>query len=121
MKIKGLGNLTMGELRTELLNGGRFVIYEYCISVLVASYKRPSAIHFVRSGESRVLKGLAYSLLSFLLGWWGVPMGPVYTVEAITHNFRGGKDVSSDVVDLLTGKPANKSASSTKNTGKNRR
>jgi lipopolysaccharide export LptBFGC system permease protein LptF len=55
----------------------------------------------VRAGENRVLKGLGFSLLSFLLGWWGIPWGPIYTVQALWNNFQGGKDVTTEVLASL--------------------
>jgi hypothetical protein len=41
-------------------------------------------------GACSVKAGLPYSFGTFLLGWWGIPWGPIYTVQAITRNFRGG-------------------------------
>jgi hypothetical protein len=41
-------------------------------------------------GSCSVKAGLPYSLGTLLLGWWGIPWGPVFTVQAIARNFRGG-------------------------------
>ena len=41
-------------------------------------------------GSCSVKAGLPYSFGTLLLGWWGIPWGPVYTVQAIARNFRGG-------------------------------
>jgi hypothetical protein len=41
-------------------------------------------------GSCSVKAGLLYSFGTLLLGWWGIPWGPVYTVQAIARNFRGG-------------------------------
>jgi hypothetical protein len=101
-KIIGLDGIqTQGQLQQELASGGRFVLYQYCISILIMTFKRSSNVYFVRAGENRVLKGLGFSLLSFLLGWWGIPWGPIYTVQALWNNFQGGKDVTTEVLASL--------------------
>lgn len=98
-KIIGLDGIqTQGQLQQEIASGGRFVIYQYCISILIMTFKRGSNIYLVHAGEDRVLKGLGFSLLSFLLGWWGIPWGPIYTVQALWNNFQGGKDVTTEVL-----------------------
>ena len=98
MKIVGTETLGTGELNFELQRGGKFVVYYYCISLLVITFKRPSDIYFVRLGESRVSKGLVFSLISLLLGWWGFPWGPIYTISSFITNFRGGEDVTQKVL-----------------------
>jgi hypothetical protein len=46
-------------------------------------------------GSCSIKAGLPYSLGTLLLGWWGIPWGPIYTVQAIAKNFRGGVVLSS--------------------------
>jgi hypothetical protein len=31
--------------------------------------------------------------LTSLLGWWGIPWGPIYSIQSLVTNFRGGKQV----------------------------
>jgi hypothetical protein len=101
MKIEGIEGMTGTELRIELQRGGAFVIFQYCISILVITFKRSSSIYFIRAGESAVSKGLVFSLLSLLLGWWGIPWGPIYTIQSLVTNFQGGKDVTQEVMASL--------------------
>ena len=101
--IKNLEGLTVEDLNRELRNGGRFVVYEYCISIVVMTFKRGSDIYFFRADESSVKDGIGYSILSFLLGWWGIPWGPIYTIGALITNFSGGKDVTADVLNHING------------------
>ena len=98
MKINGLENMTGSDLRTELDRGAKFVIYQYCISVLIMTFKRPSDIYFIRAGESAVTNGLGFTILSLVFGWWGIPWGPIYTIQALATNFQGGKDVTQEVL-----------------------
>lgn len=100
-EIVGLDGMSDEEFDEELRNGGRFVIYSYCISLIILTFKQPSAIHFVRGGESRFVKGLPYTLISLLVGWWGIPFGIIYTIWCVAANSAGGTDVTSDVLDAM--------------------
>jgi hypothetical protein len=100
-KILGIEGLSPDQLRFELQRGGRFVLFQYCVSVLVVSFKRSSPIYFVRSGESPARKGIGYTLLTAVAGWWGIPWGPIFSVQAIYRNLSGGKDVTKEVAAAL--------------------
>jgi len=101
VKIIGMEGMDGRQLAFELQRGARFVIYQYCISILILTFRRPSNIYFVRVGESTVSRGLSFSLVSLLLGWWGIPWGPIYTIGSLMTNFRGGKDVTQEVLASL--------------------
>lgn len=98
MNIVGIEGLTNADVDAEVRKGARFVVYGYCISVLVMTFRRSSNIHFVRAGESRVVKGLPYTLLSLFLGWWGLPWGFIYTPMVLIENLGGGRDVTQQVL-----------------------
>ena len=100
-KIVGLENVSGVELAVELQKGGKFVIYRYCISILILTFYNTSNTYFVRADESRVMPGLIFSLLSLFLGWWGIPWGPIRTVQSLIINFQGGKDVTAEVVTAI--------------------
>ena len=100
-KINGIENMTGLELTTELANGARFVVYEYAISLLVITFYRSSNVTFIKSDQNAVAKGFRYSLLTFFLGWWGIPWGPIRSVQALVTNFKGGKDVTDRVVTAM--------------------
>jgi hypothetical protein len=46
-------------------------------------------------GSCSIKAGLPCCLGTLLLGWWGIPWGPIYTVQAIAKNLRGGVVLSS--------------------------
>jgi hypothetical protein len=99
MKIIGLQGLDDPQsIRAEVDRGARFVVYIYCVSVIVMTFKRTSDIHFVRAGQSAVVRGLPCTLVSFFFGWWGFPWGLVYTIEALIKNLGGGTDVTQAVL-----------------------
>lgn len=98
------------ELNFELQRGGKFVVYYYCISVIIMTFRRGSAIYFIKAGESAVSKSLPWSLISLVLGWWGIPWGPIWTIQSLALNFRGGKDVTASVVNALSGTAGSRAA-----------
>jgi hypothetical protein len=100
-KIRGIEEMKQGELDFELQRGAKFVLFQYCISVVVLTFRRPSDIYFIRQGENAVVKSLPFTLLSLVAGWWGIPWGPIYTIQSVYNNFRGGKDVTQAVVNSL--------------------
>lgn len=101
MRIHGIDKLTRAELEAAVAAGGRFVFYEYCISVLVVSLRRPSDVYFLRPGDLGLIRGLPFTLISLLLGWWGVPWGLVYTPLTLLTNLSGGREVTAEVWPLL--------------------
>jgi len=98
-KIVGMDDIKSGgHLQQEINQGGKFVIYQFCISILVITFKRSSNIYFISHEQNAVVKSLPYTLLSLILGWWGIPWGPIYTIQSVWVNFKGGKDVTQEVL-----------------------
>ena len=89
------------ELSLELQKGGKFVVYEYVISLVVITFFRSSNIAFVKADVNVVTKGLGYIFLTLFLGWWGIPWGPIRSIQALITNFKGGKDVTDRVVSAM--------------------
>jgi len=102
MKINGIEGLSAEQIKSEIEKGGKFVTFHYCISIVVLSFKQVSEIYFVRAGESGARKGLKYTLLALLLGWWGIPFGIFWTIEALIYNLGGGKNVTKEVMTFLS-------------------
>mgnify|MGYP003439566351 FL=1 len=103
MKIKNIGGLSAENLQEEVKQGGRFVYYAFTISGIVLTFKRTSGVYLLKKDESAVAKGMGFTLLSFLFGWWGFPFGPKYTLESIRTNMKGGKDVTDEVMATVAG------------------
>lgn len=101
MRIDGLGERSQDELRQALEAGGRFVFYEFCISLVVITFRRPSRVYFLPANDLGLVRGLPYSLCSLLLGWWGLPWGVIYTPLTVLTNLTGGCDVTAQVWPLL--------------------
>jgi hypothetical protein len=106
MKIHGLENITAEQLSQDVQDGAKFVTYQYCVSLVVVTFKRGSDIYFIRPGESAMTKGLSFTAISLLLGWWGIPWGPIYTIATLITNFGGGKNVTLEVMNALDSRRA---------------
>jgi len=102
MKVLGIEGLTLRELVDRVKDGGRFVVFNWCIGLGVASVRRPSAVYFVHPGERAAGCGFWRSLGTLLTGWWSVvPFGPAETMACLRENLRGGRDVTSGVLRTL--------------------
>ena len=110
MKITGIEHLTVDDVNHEVARGGRFVYYEFCVSIIVASRKGHSSIYFIKGGHSPFMKGLPFTLLTFLLGWWFIWRGPVWTIAALSTNLRGGNDVTETVLTSINETAASRKA-----------
>ncbi len=99
--ILGIEGMSPQELVFELQRGGKFVRYQWCVSALIITFKRFSAVHFVRAGESRQMKGLQWTLLSLVAGWWGIPWGPIWTIQSLVVNLKGGEDLTDSIARAL--------------------
>ena len=98
MNIRGVEGMTPEQVRFEVQRGARFVLFQYCISALVVTFRRPSDIYLIRAEENATVKGLPFTLLTLLLGWWGIPWGPIYSVQSLITNLGGGKKVTSEIM-----------------------
>ena len=101
MVIRGIDNRTREDLERELAEGGRFVFYEYCISLILITLRRPSDVYFLSAADQGIMRGLPYCLISFLLGWWGIPFGLVYTPATLFTNLCGGRELSGEQTALV--------------------
>jgi hypothetical protein len=105
MRIIGAENLSAADLQAELARGGRLVFFEYCISFVFVTLRSPSGVYLLRAGETGLVRGLSYSVLSLVLGWWGVPWGIIYTPLTLWTNLSGGRDVTAELRTYLPGAP----------------
>lgn len=100
-KIIGVDGKSIEEIIVLARAGGKFVVFEYCISPIIVTLDYDSNIHFIEpNGETRNLI-FRYSIISLLFGWESL-FGVIHTIRCLTVNFRGGKDVTQQVVDWLT-------------------
>jgi hypothetical protein len=82
MAIKGIEGMTERDIFEAVARGGRFVHYPYCISIVLVTLRRQSDVFFVPAGQSSVVKGLPYALISLFFGWWGFRGGRFLPLQA---------------------------------------
>jgi hypothetical protein len=82
--------------KSQLFNLGElsvtYVTYRYAISLIFVTFYGCSNPYEV-NGVTRFLFAAFYSLLTLLLGWWGLLWGPIRTVQALFVNLTGGREV----------------------------
>ena len=96
-----LPDMPKEQIRSELQAGARCILFHYCVSCLFWSFKMTSPTKVIKPEELDAFSGIKYSLLSLLLGWWGVPWGPIWTITTVVKNVHGGMDVTEEVEHLL--------------------
>ena len=101
MQIRNIENLRTDELKRELENGARFVVFEYCISIIVMTFRRSSDVYFIRSNEATIKHSWGFTLLTLVLGWWGIPWGPIYSIASLFTNISGGKNVTAEILTAI--------------------
>jgi hypothetical protein len=99
--IRGIGRMTVGEMRSEVRQGARFVVFEYVLSFVVITRRKTSAVFFLRPGERVFWKSLPYNLLTLIIGWWSFPWGPAFTIGAVKDNLQGGHNVTAQVIEQI--------------------
>jgi len=90
--------MTPHEIKAAVDAGARFVFFQFCISALVITFKRPSPIYFLQPGEGTFVRQLPFTLISLVGGWWGIPWGPIWTISTTITNLSGGKDVTHEIL-----------------------
>lgn len=65
------------------------VQFQTCISILLLTTKSPS--RFFISGQNNVLfASFVFTIVTLIVGWWGIPWGPIYTIQTVIKNLMGG-------------------------------
>lgn len=67
----------------------RYAIFLEAKSFVFATTR--SAIQGIFCSACAEKKALKASAVTWLLGWWGIPWGPIYSVQALWGNMLGGK------------------------------
>lgn len=100
-EIKNIEGLSVDDINRELSNGAKFVIFKWCISLLVITLRQGSDIYFIKAGESTTKYSIGFTLITFFLGWWGIPWGPIYSIGSLVTNFSGGEDITQAVLQHI--------------------
>jgi hypothetical protein len=63
--------------------------YQVVFSFLIVTYKLPTRIYIV-GHQATGFVATVCTMISLVFGWWGIPWGPIYTVQVVARNVRGG-------------------------------
>ena len=101
LDVHRFSNTTEKEFIAQLEAGKRFVVYHSAISIIVYSFRHSTRVHVTENRKLTIIKGLPWTLLTFLLGWWSIPSRPIFTVQCLYWNLQGGSDVSSNILEYI--------------------
>jgi hypothetical protein len=101
LPLAGHGPLPPEEVRARIAAGARLVRFEWCVSALLCTVRRQSAVYLTDSWQERHVRGLRYSLAALLFGPWAVPWGLIWTPWALWVNLTGGVDETDAVLAWL--------------------
>ena len=100
--IQKTAGLSLEQLYSNLSVGGRIITYGYCISIVALTFRLTSTPYFIRPGEKLNKYAWAYNLRSMLFGWWGIPWGPIYTIDMLKINRKhGGIDITDEILEKI--------------------
>ena len=71
----------------------------YVMSFFFVTYRR--AHSGIWCQQCRAFEAAKWTLVSGLLGWWGFPWGPIYTMQALYVNAKGGEQPAHNNAVLL--------------------
>ena len=83
------------QLAAAAAQGCRLVTYEYCISLIIVTWRRQSRVYLLAPDQLGLWEAAPYLLLTMFLGWWGLPWGLIYTPLALLTHLAGGRDASA--------------------------
>ena len=86
------------ELLNAIDNGARFVVFQYCISIIAFALVRYSPAILVMNEDELEEKAQSYNTLSKTFGWWSFPYGISETLRSLRINRAGGVDMTEDIL-----------------------
>ena len=100
LDLHRFSRMSATEFRNSLALGHRYSIYRYTISAFIYSATLSTNVKVAANVKSAKFKGLPYSIISLILGWWFIT-GPINTIASIATNTRGGIDVSGEILEYI--------------------
>ncbi len=67
----------------------RLIRYQWCISIIIITLTRGSSFH---AEEDKAAPLILSNLITLFGGWWGIPWGPIRSVQCFIENFKAEKD-----------------------------
>lgn len=102
VRLRNTENESVNTIQNKITKGYRFIVYPFCISLILFSIHVISPAYFVGPSDYRKKQARRYNLLSLIFGWWSIPFGPSKTINSIKTNLKGGVDITEDIMLNLT-------------------
>lgn len=77
--------------------------FQVAVSFLIVTFRFPTRIYIVGNHATGMVAALC-TVISLVLGWRGIPWGPIYTLQVVARNLRGG--LRQTVGERLSAAPA---------------
>lgn len=91
---------TLDYLGSPINTETRLVRYRYSFSYVIATSTRSSGLCILGSRQARSCRILCI-LSTLFAGWWGIPWGPVKTIQSVFVDTASGGDLSDTVSGFL--------------------
>ncbi len=101
--VAGTEGMSIQQIEDDILRGGRFRVFLWNFSIIVMSFQRSTGLRYYRAGEGCGASAWPWTVLSMLIGWWGIPWGVIYTIGTLYTNCMGGKDITADILSAIVG------------------
>src|SRR5712691_4447206 len=75
-------------------------VFNYAASAVFFSVRRVGSSG-IFCASCRRKEAIKWSLLTGLVGWWGIPWGPIFTIQTLVRNARGGRQEKNLNAGLL--------------------
>ena len=97
MKIQGIEGMSPDQLQFEIQRGAKLVCYQYCISILVMTFRRSSDAYFIPCRRKSRFRKDCPGPCSAWLRAGGEFRGDRFSpVQSLVTNFKGGKDLTAE-------------------------
>ena len=101
-KLQNINISDLEELKREINNGARFIMFNYRIGLGLVSLLRFSPAIFIKRENEIENFEKKYNLLNIIFGPWFLFKGPFLTYDAYKVNKKGGIDITKDIMVNIT-------------------
>ena len=79
----------------EIAPSTKLVSYTYVISLLVVTFRRSTRYYFMEAEKGKAFGAkLSCIVCNLLLGWWGIPWGPIWTIKETIGDLTDTRTIS---------------------------
>lgn len=98
--VRAFSRMSEAELYRSIAMGERYVVYYWTLSMFIYTTTRHTKAYRLRDRRSAFFRGLPYTLICLVFGWWHFP-GCLINFNSLYHDLRGGADVSGNILEEI--------------------